>query len=112
MKKSEFIEKCSNPKLFKAILKQGGISWSELKERPEDFYDASSGSVNGIIYYEDTTKFAKKYLFEILEQLEEFERDCGQLEKPSASDKTQYLNWLTWFAWENMMSELMSFLDR
>ena len=105
-----FLSNCSNPELFKKVWKQGGLSFDEIKEYPNDFYTANTGSVPGMIYYTDTCKFAKKNVWEILEQLQNFEEEIGQpLEKPS--DVQQLQNWLTWFAWENMMSELISYLE-
>jgi len=102
----------SNPSLHKEVLKQGGVKWSELKNNPEDYYTANSGSVHGMIYYSDTVKFAKKHHLKILQILDEFENECGLLSnKPSPMDETQYFNWLSWFAWESMMSEFISFLD-
>ena len=110
--KKEFLKNCSNPVLFAKVLKAGGVNWSELVDSPEDYYDASSGSVPGMIYYADTNEFAKTHLFEILQAVSEFEQECGLLtNKPEATDETRYLNWLAWFAWENMMSELMNFLE-
>lgn len=105
-----FFSNCSNPELFKKVWKQGGLSFNEIKEYPNDFYTANTGSVPGMIYYADTCKFAKKNVWEILEQLQNFEEEIGQpLEKPSDVQLLQ--NWLSWFAWENMMSELISFLE-
>lgn len=105
-----FFSNCSNPELFKKVWRQGRLSFDEIKEYPNDFYTASTGSVPGMIYYADTCKFAKKNVWEILEQLQNFEEEIGQpLEKPS--DVQQLQNWLTWFAWENMMSELISYLE-
>ena len=105
-----FFSNCSNPELFKKVWKQGGLTFDEIKEYPNDFYTANTGAVPGMIYYADTCKFAKKNVWEILEQLQNFEEEIGQpLEKPS--DVQQLQNWLTWFAWENMMSELISFLE-
>lgn len=63
----------SNKELAKKALKQGGVDWQTIKEYPNDYYDASSGSVNGMIYYSDTVKFAKKNHLLILQALQEFE---------------------------------------
>lgn len=105
-----FLSNCSNPELFKKVWKQGGLSFNEIKEYPNDFYTANTGAVPGMIYYADTCKFAKKNVWEILEQLQNFEEEIGQpLAKPG--DVEQLQNWLTWFAWENMMSELISYLE-
>jgi hypothetical protein len=46
-----------------------------------------------------------------LQILETFESECVRLEsKPNPKDEAQYFNWLSWFAWENMMSETLSYL--
>ncbi|QXP72519.1 hypothetical protein H0I31_02120 [Tenacibaculum sp. AHE15PA] len=112
--KKNFLENYSSfPNFHKKLLKQGNVEWNRLKEHPQDYYTANSGSVSGMIYYKDTVAFAKKYHLSILQILDEFECDCGKLEnKPSPQDETQYFNWLTWFAWESMMSEIISFLER
>jgi hypothetical protein len=108
LSQKKFIDSTENPALTRAILKQGDVDWAELIDRPEDFYDAGGGSVTGIIYYEDTVKFGKKWHNAILDELDNFEEETGgPLKKPRRSDTTQYYNWLTWFAWENMMSKLM-----
>lgn len=105
-----FFKNCSNPELFKKVWRQGGLSFDETKEHPNDYYSANTGSVPGMIYYADTCKFAKKNVWMILEQLSEYEAEIGEsLKKPS--DVEQLQNWLAWFSWENMMSELISFLE-
>ena len=112
--KINFLENHSTiPNFHKELLKQGDVEWTLIKEYPQDYYTANSGSVPGMIYYKDTVAFAKKYHLSILQILDEFECDCGKLEnKPSPTDETQYFNWLSWFAWESMMSEIISFLER
>jgi len=114
LSKKEFLENySSHPNFHKKILKQGAVDWSLIKENPQDYYTANNGSVSGMIYYVDTVAFAKKHHLPILQMLEEFESECGKLEnKPSPTDEPNYFNWLSWFAWENMMSEIMSFLER
>jgi Na+-transporting NADH:ubiquinone oxidoreductase subunit NqrA len=112
MTKKEFLsEYAQHSELAKKALKQSGLSWKEIKEHPSDFYDPSSGSVPGFIYYVDTVKFAKKNLVLIQNALNDFENECGVLNKPT-DDETQYYNWLAWFAWENTMSDVLSALDR
>jgi hypothetical protein len=109
---AQFIKSTNNPTLTRAILKQGDVDWADLIKYPEDYSDAGSGSVSGMIYYADTVKFGKKYQNAILDELEEFEEETGgKLKKPKRSDSTQYYNWLSWFAWENMMSNLRGQLD-
>jgi hypothetical protein len=113
LSKKQFLENYSSfPNFHKELLKQGGVEWTLIKEYPQDYYTANSGSVPGMIYYKDTVAFAKKHHLSILQILDEFECDCGKLEtKPSSQDETNYFNWLSWFAWENMMSKIISFLE-
>ena len=109
----KFLENFSSfPEFHKKVLKQGGVDWKQLIKNPQDYDAADSGSVPGFIYYKDTVAFAKKYHLSILQILDEFECDCEKLEnKPSPTDETQYFNWLSWFAWESMMREIISFLE-
>lgn len=107
---SNFFNNCSNPELFRKVWKQGNVSFEEVKQYPNDYYTANTGAVPGMIYYADICKFAKKNTWLILEQLSAFEEEIGEpLKKPS--DPQQLQNWLTWFAWENMMSELINYLE-
>ena len=69
----------SDPEFHKKVLKQGGVQWSELVKHPQDYYAANSGSVPGMIYYNDTVTFAKKYHLSLLQILYDFECDCGKL---------------------------------
>lgn len=107
---SAFFKNCSNPELFKKIWKQGNVSYEELKKYPNDYYAANTGSVPGMIYYTDTCKFAQKNVWLILDQLSTYEEEIGE-PLPKPSDIQQLQNWLTWFTWENMMSELLIFLE-
>ena len=110
--KKDFIDNySSNPELARLALNAGGVDWAQIKECPQDYYAADTGSVTGMIYYSDTVKFAKKNHLLILQALDNFERECGKLDKPSTEDETQYFNWLAWFAWENTMSEVISYLE-
>ncbi|WP_439130908.1 DUF7222 domain-containing protein [Polaribacter sp.] len=80
LSKKRFLENHSSfPQFHKKVLKQGDVEWKLLKENPEDYYAANSGSVPGMIYYTDTVAFAKKYHLSILQILDEFESDCGKL---------------------------------
>jgi len=107
---SDFFNNCSNPELFRKVWKQGNVSFDEVKKYPNDYYAANTGAVPGMIYYADTCKFAKKNVWQILEQLSAFEQVTGEpLKKPS--DPEQLQNWLTWFAWENMMYEIINYLE-
>lgn len=111
--KKEFLNNySSNKELAKKVLKAGGVDWKDLKEYPSDYQDASSGAVNGMIYYTDTVKFAKKNHLLILQALQDYESEIGEpLNKPNPTDETQYFNWLAWFSWENMMFELDNYIN-
>ncbi|RZK43319.1 MAG: hypothetical protein EOO90_03405 [Pedobacter sp.] len=101
----------SNPELHRLVFKAGGVAFSEFKERPYDFYAANTGAVSGMIYYEDTVRFAKKNLVLIMDALNRFENECGLIPDKPTDDKTQFYNWLAWFAWESMAGELLSYLE-
>ena len=108
LSKKNFLKNHSSfPEFHKKVLEQGGVEWKLLKENSQDYYSADSGSVPGMIYYTDTVGFARKNHLQILKILDDFENECGQLK-----GRTQYFNWLSWFAWESMMSEIISFLER
>ncbi len=107
--KIEFLKNCRNPELAKKVLNQMGEEWKEIISRPEDFRDASAG-VSGFIYYSETIPFAKRNLVLIINALNEFEQDCGLLGKPT-DDETQYYNWLSWFALENTIDDIMNFKE-
>lgn len=111
--KKDFLDNyASCPELARKALNAGGVAWSDILAGRWDYYDAGSGSVPGMVYYEDTVKFARKNHLLILEALDRFEDECGRLSsRPSTTDKTQYFNWLAWFAWENTMSEVLSYLE-
>lgn len=112
--KKDFLENyASNSELAQKTLNQGGLSWLEIKEMGWDAYTVNTGSVPGMIYYADTVSFAKKNHFLILQALDRFEDETGGRlkNKPSLTDEAQYFNWLAWFAWENTMSEVLSYLE-
>ena len=102
-----------NPKFEHAVWKMGNIEWKDFKAYPEDYQDASSGSVPGCIYHDDTVPFAKKYLGEILQILRDFEFETGMMLKiPNRhEDEVTYYNWLTWFAWETLAINLYDYLS-
>lgn len=114
LSKKEFLSNySSNPEFHLKVLKQGRVEWSLIKEHPQDYSVPNNGSVPGMLYYNDTVAFAKENHLQILQLLEEFENECGKLEnKPSTADDTDYFNWLSWFSWENMMSEILAFLEK
>lgn len=109
---SDFIKNYSrNPELHKKVLRAGGVSFEQFKEYPGDYYVANTGAVPGMVYYADTTKFAKRNIWLILEALFEYENEIGQpLDKPT-DDLEQFQNWLAWFAWESMAGDLTNYLE-
>ena len=110
--KNFFDEYSSNSNLHKAVWRAGGVDWKSFKEYPNDYYAANTGSVPGMIYYSDTVKFAKRYHIEILEELEIFNEETGSSLYPEAKyGEDTYYNWLAWFAWENMASQLINYLE-
>ncbi|KGL62333.1 hypothetical protein [Polaribacter sp. Hel1_85] len=113
LSKKDFLKNHSSfPEFHKKVLKQSGLEWKQLIEHPQDYYAANSGSVPGFIFYNDTVAFAKKHHLVILQILDEFESECGKLEnKSSPQDKTSYYNWLAWFAYESMFSEIIAFVE-
>lgn len=109
LSKSRFISESNHPELTKAVLNQLGVDWEQLCEYPEDYRDASSG-VSGFIYYTETVAFAKRHIVKIINALNEFESECGLLDKPT-DDETQYFNWLSWFALEKVVGDLCNALE-
>ena len=111
--KKRFLEEfSSDPEWHKIVLKQGGVDWELIKKNPYDYYAANIGSIPGMIYYKDTVKFAKKHHLKILQILDEFENECGKLErKPSPLDEDLYYNWLAWFSHESCLSEVIAFIE-
>ena len=109
----EFFERYSaNPTLDKKVWKQGCVDWKIIKEYPQDYQNASIGSVIGMIYYDDTVKFAKNNLEEIHEYLVEVEKELGPLNVPNFRDsEICYYNWLTWFMWEDLARRLWDYLE-
>ena len=109
LSKSKFIKESRYPELTKAVLNQCGVDWADLCAYPEDYRDASSG-VSGFIYYTETVAFAKRHLVKIINALNDFEKECGVLDKPT-DDETQYFNWLAWFALESVVGDICSAVE-
>ena len=109
MTKKSFLEKTNNSKLAKKVLKQMTATWKEIIQYPQDYRDASCG-IGGFIYYDDTIPFAKRNLVLIQNAINEFEQECGLLEKPT--DECQYYNWLAWFALENTIHSIMCLTEQ
>ena len=92
--------------LTEAVLRECGVDFEDLWKYPEDYCDASSGSLPGFIYYNDTVRFAKEHLVPIMNMLNEFENELGApLDKPTESE-IQFYNWMCWFAAECVMHKM------
>lgn len=109
LSKAKFIKESRYPDLTKAVLNQCGVDWKDLCAYPNDYRDASAG-VSGFIYYTETVAFAKRHLVKIINALNEFGNDRGLLNKPT-DDETQYFNWLSWFALESVVSDIIHRLE-
>lgn len=105
-----YLKESRHPKLAKMVIKQIGLEFCEILERPYDFRNASAG-VPGFIYYSETTAFAKSYIWEITKVLNEYENEIGQPILKPIEDETQYLNWLAWFALETIIDEIMNLTE-
>ena len=69
-------------------------------------YGCVSGAVSNMIYYRDTEKFYSNYSLEILEELKEYEENCGC--KP-INDITA--NNLAWFGYETVVNKLNYYIE-
>ena len=106
-----FFNNCSNPELFKKVWNASKLSFSEVKEYPNNYRDPSSGAVHGMIYYSDTEKFAKNNIAEILELVAQFDEETGSSTLATAAEKGNVLNFLTWFTYESMIIEMIDYLE-
>lgn len=107
-----FLNECSNPFLFKKVWKASGLTFSAVKQYPNDYRDPSSGSVPGMIYYSDTEKFAKNNLNEILDLIADFDDETGSNTLKRATDSGNKLNFFAWFAYESMIIEFIDYLEQ
>jgi hypothetical protein len=113
--KTEFLAKfATRPELAKFALAAGRLPWGRIVEMGQDAYAANSGAVPGMICYTNTVKFAKKNHLLILKAISEYEKDMGarinNIPSP-AEDEDEYFNWLTWFAWESTISDVLNYLE-
>lgn len=98
---SDFLENL-NP-LYKAVYDLGGVDFADLWNYTSDYYDPSTGSVVGLIYYDDTEPFAKDNFEEIFDLFEEIGLEI------KASRKM--FNSLTWSVWSLMVLEFEGFKE-
>lgn len=103
-------EQTSQPVLFSKVWGKGQVEEIDFLERPQDYRDPSSGSVTGLIYYDDTVSFAKDNLFDILKMVDEFNIQGFGIELPNISEvgETGYYNHLAWLTWELMHIEIIN----
>lgn len=107
----DFFTQCSNPYFFKKVWKQSGLRYSDVKRYPNDFRDPSSGAVPGFIYYSDTEAFAKNNMVWILQLIADFDNETGSNTLVRAYETGSPLNYLSWFAYESFIIELIDFLE-
>lgn len=78
MTMKDFLNKVSNQKLAKAVIKQLG-GWEEFKLSAPDIANNSiDGGFHGFIYYNDTVAFAKSNLGSIIDLAAEQASELGQ----------------------------------
>lgn len=107
----QFIKDSTNPDLTRAVLEQIGVDWEDLKDYPEDYRDAGNG-VSGFIYYNETVPFAQSHLITIMNAVNQFENETGCVLDKHTYDKTQFYNWLAWFALESVVQDLIDIKER
>lgn len=108
---SGFFNQCSNPLLFRKVWNASGLTFAEFKENPNDYRDPSSGSVNGMIYYSDTEKFAKNNLEDIIELIAYFQEESDDNILQRAIDSGNKLNFFAWFTYESMIIEFIDYVE-
>jgi len=92
-------------RLFKAVVRKIG-GWKYIWNSPQDYCDASNG-VPGFTYYEDTKRFAKRHIEDILSCLADYQREVGAVE----IDADKPLNWLAWFALEYIANKINDYKE-
>jgi len=63
-----------------------------------------------MIYYEDTVKFVKRNLYEVLQLVFEYQKENDILIVPTECEDT-LLNFLAWFCREYTMGEVLDYLE-
>ena len=79
-----------------------GMTKEEAKYWVENDAICSIDSVNGLIYYHDTSEFFDRHEEEILKLAKEFEFDCSIVENGMKGFK----NTMSWFAFEALKDRL------
>lgn len=118
MKKTfeDFIEnyyKGEYSELFINLWEVAGVDFEEFVEYPNDFASAAAGVVPGLIYYSDTEAFAKSNIEYILRMVMDNEM-WNDRSVFTYNDRQMYnnpLNGLAWFAWDELFSELLKYLN-
>ncbi len=97
--------------LLNKLLKLG-ITWSDIIENPNKVLD----DVNrpGFVYYKYTVPFGKKWENQILRLIKDYEKDIGAKvnipEHIVGYTDEKYYNWLTLFALEYVINEIVDYL--
>lgn len=107
----DFFTQCSRPYFFKKVWKQSGLRFSDVKRYPHDFRGPSLVSVPGFIYYSDTENFAKNNMTYILSLIADFDEETGSNTIVRAHETGSPLNFLSRFAYESFIIELIDFLE-
>ncbi len=94
--------------LFTNCIDACGIEWSDLVDYSEDYVNPENGNVGGFIYYDDTNKFTKDNIENILYVFTEYQEETGTTIK---IDKDQPLNFLCWFAWEDTIQKILRYKE-
>lgn len=99
----EFLREYNEPsraKMFEELYKLTGVEFEYLWKYPQDYQNPASGSISGLIYYNDTEPFAKDFFHEIDEILTEY-----------GFTKRIPLNDMTWAAWEELQYQFTTFKE-
>lgn len=111
--KKDFLSECIFPELYRKMLNQGGVTWYDIRNYPDDYRDAGSGSVPGIIYYSDTAEFYRKNSALIHQYIDYLNAEGLEVVNPynPVHDQISYENWSVWVVWESMMADIIIFLE-
>lgn len=102
-------------RLFKSVMRKIG-DWESILKNPEK-YRNSSKNVRGFIYYDDTNKFAKKHLADILIILNKFENECGVIKNLKAAHPEIFIteevlfDWYACFALEYCIQKIIDYKE-
>lgn len=92
---------------LKRVVIESLLDQDDIKSYMSDIlkYGCISGSVNGLIYFDDTKAFALKYFDDIVELYQCLADHLGNdISNPMLDNNP--LNWLAWFGYEETVREL------